>query len=429
MSWLNALLQGTIVTMAAAALLRLVRTNAATRYWTYLAALAAVVGLQVRALLPAEAAPAPEFPVVAVPVPASSGDWFVWAGAVWVAISSALLIRLALSYRSARRLKAAASPATSRVCRAVESAGVRRRVRVLISPAGRAPLSLGFTDPAILIPAHHLDELSDAELDHVVLHELAHLERRDDWTKLAQKLVQALLFFHPAVLWLGRHLDLEREIACDDWVVAVTGERRAYASCLARLAEITTPSYSPAAALGSGFTTRQLSRRIEMLLDKGRNRTRGVSSLALLAALLLLLTGLAVVGRFRPLAAAPPPQAADESRLEARLRELQERIERVYEEKLQLMEARVRELEERLRAKERKLRELEHSPEVEAMHQKAEALVQERLRAKMEPKLRELEERARKVQREAIRRYEEQQRELQKKLEQKVKELESHALI
>ena len=77
----------------------------------------------------------------------------------------------------------------------------------------------------------------DAELNSILIHELAHLERRDDWTNLAQKVLRALLFFHPAVWWVERQLSLEREMACDDVVLSRTANPRAYAECLVTVAE------------------------------------------------------------------------------------------------------------------------------------------------------------------------------------------------
>jgi hypothetical protein len=71
----------------------------------------------------------------------------------------------------------------------------------------------------------------------VVLHELAHLDRWDDWTNLAQKLIRAALFFHPAVWWIDSRLSIEREMACDDVVLAHATSPRGYAGCLVTLAE------------------------------------------------------------------------------------------------------------------------------------------------------------------------------------------------
>jgi len=98
-------------------------------------------------------------------------------------------------------------------------------------------MATGFFRPMIVIPAWALGELSTEELKVVLLHEAAHLERWDDWTNLTQKVLRALFFFHPVVWWLESKLALEREMACDDLVVAATSSPRAYAECLVSLAE------------------------------------------------------------------------------------------------------------------------------------------------------------------------------------------------
>src|SRR5687768_1568715 len=97
-----------------------------------------------------------------------------------------------------------------------------RRVRLRSSGQIATPrvLVAGFNNPVILIPQSLVAQLSLSELNQVYLHELAHLRRWDDWTNLAQQLLTAVLFFHPAVLWICRQLDLEREIAFDDWVIS-----------------------------------------------------------------------------------------------------------------------------------------------------------------------------------------------------------------
>src|SRR3546814_5859728 len=64
--------------------------------------------------------------------------------------------------------------------------------------------------------------------------------RISDWSSdvcSSDLLIQSLLFFHPAVWVIGRQLTIERELACDDWAVKITGEPRCYASCLAKLVE------------------------------------------------------------------------------------------------------------------------------------------------------------------------------------------------
>ena len=65
-----------------------------------------------------------------------------------------------------------------------------------------------------------------------MVHEAAHLARWDDYGLLAQRFIEALFPWHPVVRWITRQMDLEREVACDDFVVEATGQARQYASCL-----------------------------------------------------------------------------------------------------------------------------------------------------------------------------------------------------
>jgi hypothetical protein len=92
----------------------------------------------------------------------------------------------------------------------------------------------GLAKPAILFPQELIPRLSAKERFGICLHELAHLRRRDDWGNLCQRVIEAMLFFHPAVRWIGKRLRLERELGGDDWAVAVSGSARHYAACLAR---------------------------------------------------------------------------------------------------------------------------------------------------------------------------------------------------
>src|SRR5260370_21934325 len=92
------------------------------------------------------------------------------------------------------------------------------------------------------------------------LHEAAHLARGDDVALIFQRLLQAVFALHPVVHWIARRIDLEREIACDDFVVEATGQPRPYAACLTRVVELTggvrPPPVAPAPEAPSHPTTR-----------------------------------------------------------------------------------------------------------------------------------------------------------------------------
>jgi beta-lactamase regulating signal transducer with metallopeptidase domain len=204
-----------------------------------------------------------------------SGKLLAASEILWALLSLVMLARLAGGYRELRRLKAGATPAPDRwelrLRRLCAINGVRRKTRLLISTQVAGPVSLGFLDPAILIPGAFLDTLSDAELDHIVMHELAHLRRRDDWTNLAQRFIEAALPIHPAVYWLSHRMSLEREMACDDWVIAATGTAKPYAASLTKVAELSQFGPGGILAASAAGNQSQLLRRVHHMLDRSRN--------------------------------------------------------------------------------------------------------------------------------------------------------------
>ena len=194
---------------------------------------------------------------------------------MWAFLSFVMLVRLGSGYRELRGLKADAVPVPAEWQLRLRSLsginGVRRQTQLLVSSHIAAPMSLGFLKPAILIPQALLDTLSDSELEHVVLHELAHLRRRDDWTNLAQKLIEAILPIQPAVYWIGHRMSIEREMACDDWVVATTGTAKPYAASLTKVAELSQWEHAGVLAVGATGNRSQLFSRVHHMLDRTRN--------------------------------------------------------------------------------------------------------------------------------------------------------------
>ena len=172
-----------------------------------------------------------------------------------------------------------------------------RRVSLRHSNGIRVPTALGLFNPVILFPTDLLAELTESEFENIVYHEYAHICRRDDWTNLLQRIIEAVFVFHPAVRIIGGQLCLQREIACDDWVIAITGRTRSYAVCLTKLVTLTpwTRRYMPAPSMLR--TKSQFTRRIETLLNRRRNATPRVSNVAVLVAAIALFTIFFQIGR------------------------------------------------------------------------------------------------------------------------------------
>jgi beta-lactamase regulating signal transducer with metallopeptidase domain len=210
---------------------------------------------------------------------ALSSDWAVGLFAGWALIASVLLVRLGLSLyhvsvlrSDCREIDANDYPALTKVGLDLQQS---RRVKFLVSDDVRVPTALGFFRPAVLLPAWALRDLSPDELKGIVLHELAHLRRWDDWTNLAQKFVEALFFFHPAVWWIDSRLALERELACDDMVLEQTASARIYAASLVSVAEKVVAEkirMQRALALAQSALgrVREVSQRVKQILDKDR---------------------------------------------------------------------------------------------------------------------------------------------------------------
>ncbi len=192
----------------------------------------------------------------------------------WLLIASLGLGRVALGLIQVYRLRKSCSTldpsSLSLEAQRVVEHFHSNSLSVCVSSRVDVPTAIGFSKPAIVIPAWLIEDASPAELEHVLLHEVAHLRRHDDWTNLAQKIVKAILFFHPLVWWIERRLTLDREIACDDAVLAQTASPAVYAECLTHIAEKSFIRRQIALAQAAVSRVRQLSFRLEQILRPDR---------------------------------------------------------------------------------------------------------------------------------------------------------------
>ncbi len=213
----------------------------------------------------------------------------IWAfviEAAWAIASLYSLTRLLISILQMMRLyRASTRVGFAKLSREMQSIVTRpgqRDVEVRLSDAVDAPSVIGFFRPAIVVPRTLWNELPPEDMKQVLRHEMAHLERGDDWTNLLQKLLRALCPLNPALIWAERHLCREREQACDDAVLDAAGNARAYAICLTRLAE--SRLVKRAALLAPGLWKRhsELAARVENILHR-RPRLHPVLSKGLVA--------------------------------------------------------------------------------------------------------------------------------------------------
>lgn len=152
-----------------------------------------------------------------------------------------------------------------------------------------APAVAGWIRPVVFLPMTALTGLSAAQLEAVIAHELAHIRRFDAFVNLFQIAVETLLFYHPAVWWLGKQIRAERENCCDDEAVALCGSPVTYAQALAHMAE-----WQVAPSLAMAANRGPLARRVARLL--GANESAGAFYGASLSAGVLCLSAALLAG-------------------------------------------------------------------------------------------------------------------------------------
>ncbi len=115
--------------------------------------------------------------------------------------------------------------------------GIVRRVGLLTSALVQVPTVIGWLRPTVLLPVSCLSGLSPIQIEAILAHELAHIRRHDYLVSVLQSIVEAVLFYHPAVWWVSQRVRKEREDCCDDLAVTISGDCLAYARALSFLEE------------------------------------------------------------------------------------------------------------------------------------------------------------------------------------------------
>jgi len=161
------------------------------------------------------------------------------------------------------------------------------------------PIVIGIVRPMILLPATLVSGLSPDQLQALVTHELSHIRRYDLVVNLLQRMIEAVLFYHPAVWFVSRRISMERENVADDAVLAAGWPAIRYADALVRMAELSSTvrtsnvAIQVAALAASGSSSSEFKRRIVRLLNGSsssqlRLSGSGIFAMALVTASLLM---------------------------------------------------------------------------------------------------------------------------------------------
>ena len=170
----------------------------------------------------------------------------------------------------------------SRVCELARRMRVSKPVVLLESSLVEVPVVMGWLRPVLLMPVGMLAGMPVAQVEAILLHELAHVVRQDALVNLMQTAVESVLFYHPAVWWASRVMREEREKCCDDLVVAMQGDAHSYAVALLTLEERRTVQQELVMAANGG----DLMNRVRRLMQQPEEPS-GIAGLCVSLAILL----------------------------------------------------------------------------------------------------------------------------------------------
>ena len=232
------------------------------------------------------------------------------------------LIRLAIGHGRVRRLLREAGPVEEEeilhcLTALCSEAGVRRPVALRSGRALGGPLLYGVTRPVIVLPEEWLGDLPASDLEALLAHEVAHVRRRDFAANLAQRLLEAVLFFHPATWIAGRRIAMAREELCDAWALARGANPHGYASALTAAAERSQTRFA-LASVGVAESWFTLLRRVEAIMRNDARRRHSRWAVVAMAAVAVTVAAVCAAGQIssRPaLTASAPARATVEGRV------------------------------------------------------------------------------------------------------------------
>ncbi|RLJ79620.1 M56 family metallopeptidase [Pedobacter alluvionis] len=145
-----------------------------------------------------------------------------------------------------------------------EKLGLSQPVKIMQSGIAQAPMVVGHFKPLILIPLGLLNGLSNAEVEAILSHELAHIKRKDYLVNILQSFIEIVFFFNPAVLWVSQLIKTEREHCCDDLAIACVSDRKNYVQALIFCQEFKqrAPAYAMAITGKKGSLLHRASRML-----------------------------------------------------------------------------------------------------------------------------------------------------------------------
>ena len=239
-------------------------------------------------------------------------SWLTIIVGIWMIGVSVLLARVVAAWWSVRRLHratfvSAPSQFIAQAERLSLRLGLHRALRVVDSIDVDTPTVVGWLKPAILLPIAAMANLTPAQVEAILAHEIAHVRRHDVLVNLLQIAAETALFYHPAVWWVSSQIRTEREHCCDEIATSVCDDAITYAEALVELERWRTNT----AALALTATGRPLLVRVRRILGLPSEDAPRASALITLAGIVAIIVCLAGANYYLRAAQEPPHTPID----------------------------------------------------------------------------------------------------------------------
>jgi murein DD-endopeptidase MepM/ murein hydrolase activator NlpD/beta-lactamase regulating signal transducer with metallopeptidase domain len=204
-----------------------------------------------------------------------------WIEILFAAVTGGWLLRLVAASRAARHLgriisesRPGEGASLATLARWSRVLGLRRAPELRVVSASMSPFSTGVRKPLVCLPEGIEQTMHAQTLDLVVGHECIHVARGDGWRRPLERSIADIMWFNPFAWAIRRELDLARELACDEAVVAASSQRKAYARTLRVVAGMAAalPASAPAASMSLSGSGRLLAMRMKRTLDSAARR-------------------------------------------------------------------------------------------------------------------------------------------------------------
>jgi beta-lactamase regulating signal transducer with metallopeptidase domain len=244
-------------------------------------------------------APGPDIDAATAVLPQHPGQLIIqymdqhayWFMMLWALIFLVKCIRLLSGFYYIHRIKRInIQPVPAQweetLIRLSHSLGIQKAIRLLESGIVKTPVTIGFFKPVIFLPLGLLAQLPADQVETILLHELAHIRRKDYLVNILHSFTETIFFFNPAFLWISARLREEREACCDDIVVAHTPHKATYLHALVAFEEQAISGTSLQLRLGS--TQEHLLQRVKRMLTRENKKLTIMERISLIFGLIAI---------------------------------------------------------------------------------------------------------------------------------------------